>query len=86
MSWFRLDLDEGHLRAIIGEWVGAWKGLGYLMLLANGRSKIDLMFAALIVLAVFTLLLHMGVDRACRRWLDGRAVGCEGGFESCGAA
>ena len=61
--------------AIIGEWVGASKGLGYLMLLANGRSKIDLMFAALIVLAVFTLLLHMGVDRACRRWLDGRAVG-----------
>jgi len=72
--------------AIIGEWVGASKGLGYLMLLANGRSKTNLMFAALIVLAVFTLLLHIGVDRARRRWLDGRAVGCEGGFESCGAA
>ena len=61
--------------AIIGEWVGASKGLGYLMLLANGRAKIDLMFAALIVLAVFTLLLHRAVDAACRRWLDGRAVG-----------
>jgi len=72
--------------AIIGEWVGASKGPGCLMLLANGRSKTDLMSAALIVLAVFTLLLHMGVDRTCRRWLDDRAVGCEGGFESCGAA
>ena len=54
---------------------GASKGLGYLMLLANGRAKIDLMFAALIVLAVFTLLLHMTVDRACRRWMDGTAMG-----------
>ena len=44
------------------------------MLLANGRAKIDLMFAALIVLAVFTLLLHRAVDIACRRWLDGTAA------------
>jgi putative hydroxymethylpyrimidine transport system permease protein len=35
------------------------------MLLANGRAKIDLMFAALIVLAVLTLLLHASVDRLC---------------------
>jgi putative hydroxymethylpyrimidine transport system permease protein len=26
---------------VIGEWVGASKGLGYLMLLANGRGKTD---------------------------------------------
>lgn len=44
--------------AVIGEWVGASKGLGYLMLLANGRAKIDLMFASLITLAILTLLLH----------------------------
>ena len=71
----RLKTVYAPIGAIIGEWVGASKGLGYLMLLANGRAKIDLMFAALIVLALFTLLLHMGVDRACRRWLDGTAVG-----------
>ena len=53
--------------AIIGEWVGASRGLGYLMLLANGRAKTDLMFAALIVLAVLTLALHAVVDAACRR-------------------
>jgi putative hydroxymethylpyrimidine transport system permease protein len=40
-----------------------------LMLLANGRAKIDLMFAALIVLAIFTLLLHALVDYGCRRGL-----------------
>ena len=70
-SGLRLAAVYAPIGAIIGEWVGASKGLGYLMLLANGRAKVDLMFAALIVLAVFTLLLHAGVDRACRRWLDG---------------
>jgi len=47
--------------AVIGEWVGASRGLGYLMLLANGRAKIDLMFAALIVLIVMTMLLRAAV-------------------------
>ena len=74
-SGLRLAAVYAPIGAIIGEWVGASKGLGYLMLLANGRAKTDLMFAALIVLAVFTLILHAAVDRACRRWLDGRAVG-----------
>ena len=53
--------------AVIGEWVGASRGLGYLMLLANGRAKIDLMFAALLVLAAFTVVLHAAVDTAARR-------------------
>ncbi len=73
-SGLRLAAVYAPIGAIIGEWVGASKGLGYLMLLANGRAKIDLMFAALIVLAVFTLLLHRAVDAACRRWLDGTAA------------
>ncbi len=70
-SGLRLAAVYAPIGAIIGEWVGASKGLGYLMLLANGRAKVDLMFAALIVLAIFTLLLHATVDRACRKWLDG---------------
>lgn len=49
--------------AVIGEWVGASRGLGYLMLLANGRAKTDLMFASLLVLAVMTVLLHLAVAR-----------------------
>ena len=50
--------------AVIGEWVGASKGLGYLMLLANGRAKTDLMFASLFTLAVMTLLLSLAVTKA----------------------
>lgn len=66
-SGLRLAAVYAPIGAIIGEWVGASQGLGYLMLLANGRAKIDLMFAALIVLAVLTLLLHAAVDAVCRR-------------------
>lgn len=70
-SGLRLAAVYAPIGAIIGEWVGASQGLGYLMLLANGRAKIDLMFAALIVLAVFTLLLHRLVDDGCT-WLLNR--------------
>lgn len=44
--------------AVIGEWVGASKGLGFVMLMANARSKTDLMFAALLILIGLTVLLH----------------------------
>ena len=53
--------------AVIGEWVGASKGLGYLMLLANGRAKTDLMFACLFVLAAFAMLLHGTVSHLARK-------------------
>ena len=54
----RLAAVYAPIGAVIGEWVGASKGLGYLMLLANGRAKIDLMFASLIALALLTVALH----------------------------
>lgn len=69
-SGLRLAAVYAPIGAIIGEWVGASKGLGYLMLLANGRAKTDLMFAALIVLAVLTILLHQAVGSVARRWLE----------------
>jgi putative hydroxymethylpyrimidine transport system permease protein len=58
-SGLRLAAVYAPMGAVIGEWVGASKGLGYLMLLANGRAKIDLMFASLIVLACLTVILHI---------------------------
>ncbi|ABG30440.1 ABC transporter permease [Roseobacter denitrificans] len=69
-SGLRLAAVYAPIGAIIGEWVGASKGLGYLMLLANGRAKTDLMFAALIVLAVLTILLHGAVNKLCEKTLD----------------
>ncbi|WP_243614013.1 ABC transporter permease [Shimia aestuarii] len=53
--------------AVIGEWVGASQGLGYLMLLANGRAKTDLMFASLLLLALMTVTLYQVVSWAADR-------------------
>jgi len=69
-SGLRLAAVYAPIGAVIGEWVGASQGLGHLMLLANGRAKIDLMFAALLVLALFTVLLHIAVDRLAAHLTD----------------
>lgn len=66
----RLASVYAPIGAVLGEWVGASKGLGFLMLLANGRAKIDLMFAALFVLAVFTIALHASINKLARRLED----------------
>jgi putative hydroxymethylpyrimidine transport system permease protein len=49
--------------AVIGEWVGASHGLGYLMLNANARMQIDLMFAALFTIILFSLTLYFIVNK-----------------------
>ncbi len=66
-SGLRLAAVYAPIGAVIGEWVGASKGLGYLMLLANGRAKTDLMFAAMLTLGVFSVLLHIAVRKATMR-------------------
>ncbi len=73
-SGLKLAAVYAPIGAIIGEWVGASNGLGYLMLLANGRAKIDLMFASLFVLAAFTVLLHFAVSRFSD-WLTRKSTG-----------
>lgn len=57
------------LAAIIGEWVGASQGLGYLMLEANARLQMDLLFAVLTVLVVLALSLYFAVDAALKKWI-----------------
>jgi putative hydroxymethylpyrimidine transport system permease protein len=73
-SGLRLAAVYAPIGAVIGEWVGASRGLGYLMLLANGRAKTDLMFAALLVLAAFTIIIHAVIDRLAQR-LQSRSSG-----------
>lgn len=73
----RLAAVYAPIGAVIGEWVGASKGLGYLMLLANGRAKTDLMFASLITLAVITVILHKLVGWGARKlesYAEGRGA------------
>lgn len=66
-SGLRLAAVYAPIGAVIGEWVGASRGLGYLMLLANGRAKTDLMFAAMFVLAAFAVVLYAAVSAGTRR-------------------
>ncbi|MEM9211456.1 MAG: ABC transporter permease [Pseudomonadota bacterium] len=66
-SGLRLAAVYAPLGAVIGEWVGSSQGLGYLMLLANGRSKPELMFASVAVLALVSLTLYLAIDAALRR-------------------
>lgn len=71
-SGLRLGAVYGPIAAIIGEWVGASKGLGYLMLLANGRVKTDLLFASLLTLATLTVIFYLLIDWLVRRFIETR--------------
>lgn len=67
----RLAAVYAPIGAVIGEWVGGARGLGALMIHANGRMKTDLVFAALLVLSVMTVvfarLVALAVARLWRR-------------------
>jgi putative hydroxymethylpyrimidine transport system permease protein len=62
-SGLRVATAVAPIGAVVGEWVGSSAGLGYLMLHANARLQIDVMFAALIVLMAIALTLYVAVDR-----------------------
>lgn len=66
-SGLRVAAAFAPVGAIIGEWIGSSSGLGRLMINANARSQIDLMFAALIVLAIMAVLFHWLVNYAVTR-------------------
>ena len=72
-SGLRVATAVAPIGAVIGEWVGSSAGLGYLMLQANARMQIPLMFAALLTLAVFSVGLYLAVDQALRRLLPWQA-------------
>ena len=68
-SGLRVATAVAPIGAIIGEWVGASSGLGFVMINANARIETDLMFAALAVLSALAIGLYVLVDWALRRAL-----------------
>ena len=79
-SGARVAASVALIGAVIGEWVGASSGLGYLMMQQLGRGQTTLAFAALIVLGVLGVALYFAVDAAMARltrWmpLDGQQNG-----------
>jgi putative hydroxymethylpyrimidine transport system permease protein len=57
----KVGVSVATIGAVIGEWVGAQQGLGYLMIQANARLKVDLVFAAILWLSAMGLSLWVVV-------------------------
>jgi putative hydroxymethylpyrimidine transport system permease protein len=72
-SGLRVATAVAPIGAVVAEWVGASAGLGFLMLHANARLQIDVMFAALFILALFSVGLYFTVDRLLRRAMPWQA-------------
>jgi putative hydroxymethylpyrimidine transport system permease protein len=66
-SGLRVGVAVAPIGAVVGEWVGASRGLGHLMLHAKARTDTPRMFAALILLAVIGVVLYLTADRLLRR-------------------
>ncbi len=62
ISGLRVAAPLAPLGAIIGEWVGASAGLGFVMIQANARLQTDTVFAAMTIVAALTLALRGLVD------------------------
>jgi putative hydroxymethylpyrimidine transport system permease protein len=66
-SGARVAASVAPIGAVIGEWVGASAGLGYLMMQQLGRGQTTLAFAALIVLGGLGVALYFAVDAVMTR-------------------
>ncbi|MFZ7125544.1 MAG: ABC transporter permease [Desulfobacterales bacterium] len=63
----KVGVSVATIGAVIGEWVGAQQGLGYVMIQANARLKVDVVFAAILWLTAMGLLLWGLVGRLERK-------------------
>ncbi len=63
----KVGVSVATIGAVIGEWVGAQQGLGYLMIQANARLKVDVVFAAILWLSAMGLSLWIFVGFLERR-------------------
>jgi ABC-type nitrate/sulfonate/bicarbonate transport system permease component len=48
--------------AVVGEWVGADQGLGYLIVRANATLAVDLVFAAIVLLSLMGIAFFVAVS------------------------
>ena len=73
MSWVFASLHNSvglaFVGAVVGEYLGSSRGVGYLILQAEGTFDINSVFAGIVVLTAFALLLDWAVSLAERRLL-----------------
>src|SRR5262249_29268059 len=79
LSWvfssLRVAVGFAFTGAIVGEFVGASSGLGYLMNFAQGSQNAALMMATVVVIMVVIAVLFVGLERVGRclsawKWSD----------------
>jgi NitT/TauT family transport system permease protein len=63
--------------AVVGEYLGSAKGVGYLIQQAEGAFDINTVFAGMLVLTAFALVLDFIVGRAEKRLLVWRPTQSE---------
>jgi NitT/TauT family transport system permease protein len=64
--------------AVVGEYLGSARGVGYLILQAEGTFDVNTVFAGIVVLTVFALVLDAGVgwiERRLMKWQPPAASG-----------
>jgi putative hydroxymethylpyrimidine transport system permease protein len=61
-SGTRIAVATSVIGAVIGEWVGATQGLGFLMIHANAQLHVDLVFAAIVTLSLMAMGLFLAVS------------------------
>ena len=70
-SGLKVALTFAVIGSIVGEFVGASKGLGYIIVLANSNLDTRLVFAAIFVITALGLVLYAAVallERVCLPW------------------
>ena len=68
-SGVRVAAAVAPIGAVVGEWVGSSAGLGFYMLHSNARMQTDLMFAALTLLSLTSVILYFSIDSLMNRLL-----------------
>lgn len=71
----KVGVSVATIGAVIGEWVGAQQGLGYLMIQANARLNVDMVFAAILWLSVMGLSLWIFVGFLERKVIHWKEMG-----------
>jgi NitT/TauT family transport system permease protein len=71
-SGLKIGITLAVVGAVVGEWIGADNGLGYLLLQANTQLDSTLLFAALILLVLLGVVLFILVEVAERLLLPWR--------------
>lgn len=63
----KIGVSVSTIGAVIGEWVGSTRGLGYLMLHANAQLRVDIVFVAIVDLTVLGVGLFFLVSWIARK-------------------